>query len=78
MSRIVSSSEASQMEPPKIKRYRPKVLHMAVWIHAISLAVTILLGWIDIIPGHGSVSNRIRMNRIPCLKFDENHWFFFS
>lgn len=56
VSRIVSSSEPMHAEPPKVKVHKPKVLHMAAWIHAISLAVTVTLGWIDMMPGTGPVS----------------------
>lgn len=56
MSRIVSSSEPIAVEPPKTKVQKPKVLHMAAWIHAISFVISIAFGWIDIIPGTGSVS----------------------
>lgn len=56
VSRIVSSSEPSKQEPPRIQRNKPKLMHVTFWIHAISWAVIVSLGWIDIIPGHGPVS----------------------
>lgn len=58
VSRIVSNTEtlstykAEEAKPPKRK---PKALHVAMWIHIFSLFVTIVLGWIDIIPESGPV-----------------------
>lgn len=53
VSRIVSRNEPllQEPEPPKpIKKYKPKALHLCTWIHVISFAYVILLGWIDVIP----------------------------
>lgn len=72
VSRIVSSSEPTKQEPPKIKRNKPKLLHIAFWIHAISWVVTVFLGWIDIIPGQGSVSITLISSFLSVRKFKYN------
>lgn len=62
VSRIVSNSEPLLSEglittaPPKIK---PKSLHLAIWVHGINFIVILLIGWMDIIPGSGQVSQNI-------------------
>lgn len=59
VSRIVSNAAEllSQMGVvPKPQKKKPKPLHVVMWIHLISLFFTIFLGWIDLIPGSGSVS----------------------
>lgn len=58
VSRIVSNTETSatyKAEEPKPPKRKPKALHVAMWIHIFSLLVTIVLGWIDIIPESGPV-----------------------
>lgn len=47
---------SEQSKPTVSGRRKPKALHVAVWVHAISLGLTLVIGWIDLIPGSGSVS----------------------
>lgn len=59
VSRIVSNIEISSTykpEEPKPPKRKPKALHVTMWIHVFSLIVTIVLGWIDLIPESGPVS----------------------
>lgn len=60
VSRIVSNSEISSTykpEQPKPLKKKPKALHVTMWIHIFSLIVTIVLGWIDMLPASGPVSH---------------------
>lgn len=60
VSRIVSNSEISSTykpEQPKPLKKKPKALHVTMWIHIFSLIVTIVLGWIDLLPASGPVSH---------------------
>lgn len=57
VSRIVSNATANLPIQPsqKVSMAKPNALHVALWIHALSLLVAIPFGWIDVIPGSGSV-----------------------
>ncbi|XP_063709059.1 uncharacterized protein LOC134837606 [Culicoides brevitarsis] len=53
VSRIVSRNEPLLQEPEPakpVKKFKPKALHLCTWIHVISFAYVLLLGWIDVIP----------------------------
>lgn len=59
VSRIVSNTEISSTykpEQPKPPKKKPKALHVTMWIQVFSLIVTIVLGWIDLLPESGHVS----------------------
>ena len=59
VSRIVSNTEISstyRSAEPKSPKTKPKALHVAMWIHLYSLIFTVILVWIDLIPGSGPVS----------------------
>lgn len=71
VSRIVSNTETSSTykpEEPKPPKRKPKALHVTMWIHVFSLIVTIVLGWIDLIPESGPVSMIYRSQR------NDNRW----
>ncbi len=59
VSRIVSNTETLSTykpEQPKPPKKKPKALHVTMWIQIFSLFVTIVLGWIDLLPASGPVS----------------------
>lgn len=60
VSRIVSNATAKlpNQPSPKASIPKPNALHVALWIHGLALLVTIPFGWIDVIPGSGSVSSQ--------------------
>jgi hypothetical protein len=59
---LVARNEPQIVErtTPRPKKYKPKPLHLATWVHVLAFFFIILLGWIDMVPNTKEVVLVIR------------------